>query len=97
SPDEAALEAAREHCRSAAATVLADPVVGPDSTVLDLAESSARPILVETRPPTERNHAGPDARACYRDLESRALTASIHGLVPAIAEATSPQAVPADD
>ena len=97
SPDQTALSEARKHCRSAAATVLADPVVGPDSTVLDLAESSSRPILVETRPRSERNHASQDARERYRDLESRALTASIHGLVPAIAEATSTQAVPADD
>lgn len=96
-PDESTLRAAREHCRSATATILADPVVGPDSTVLDLAESSARPILIETRPLGERNHGGQDVRERYRDLESRGLTASIHGLVPAIGEATAARAVPADD
>ena len=96
-PSESALREAQEHCRTAVATVLADPEVGPDGTVLELAESSGRPILVETRPLGERNHGGQDARDRYRDLESRALTASIHGLVPAIAETVHPQAVPADD
>ncbi|ACV12656.1 ABC transporter related [Halorhabdus utahensis DSM 12940] len=96
-PSESALREAQEHCRTAVATVLADPEVGPDGTVLELAESSGRPILVETRPLGERNHGGQDARDRYRDLESRALTASIHGLVPAIAETIRPQAVPADD
>jgi len=96
-PGESALREAQEHCRTAAVTVLADPEVGPDGTVLELAESSGRPILVETRPLEARNHGGQDVRERYRDLESRALTASIHGLVPAIAETIRPQAVPADD
>jgi len=96
-PDEAALREAREHCRTAAATVLADPVIGPDATVLELAESSDRPILVETRPLEDVDHADEAPRARYREFESRSITASIHGLVPAIAEATTAQAVPADD
>ena len=96
-PGESALREAQEHCRTAAVTVLADPEVGPDGTVLELAESSGRPILVETRPLEAHNHGGQDVRERYRDLESRALTASIHGLVPAIAETIRPQAVPADD
>ncbi|WEL22111.1 ATP-binding cassette domain-containing protein [Halorhabdus sp. BNX81] len=96
-PDEAALRKAREYCRTATATVLADPEIGPAATVLDLAESSGRPILVETRPLAERNHASDGAEARYRKFESRALTASIHGLVPAITEATTAKAVPADD
>ncbi|WP_181684891.1 ATP-binding cassette domain-containing protein [Halorhabdus salina] len=96
-PDEGALTDAHEHCREARATVLADPVLGPDEHVLDLAEASERSILIERRPLAERNRAGDEARRRYRNLESDAIGASVHGLVPAIVEATAAQAVPADD
>jgi len=96
-PEEAMLREASEQCRRARATVLADPVIGSDGHVLDLAEASERPLLVETRPFDERNRAGEQARERYRELESRATAASIHGLAPAIVESTVPETVPADD
>ncbi|QGN07293.1 ATP-binding cassette domain-containing protein [Halorhabdus sp. CBA1104] len=96
-PDERALTDTREYCRQARATVLADPVIGADEHVLDLAEASDRSIFLERRPVAERNRAGEGARRRYRDLKSEATTATVHGLVPAITEATTAKAVPADD
>ncbi|WP_135663439.1 ATP-binding cassette domain-containing protein [Halorhabdus rudnickae] len=96
-PDEAMLQEAREHCRRAQATVLADPVIGPDGHVLGLADASNRPVLVETCPVEERNQAGERAEKRYEALQSRATTASIHGLVSAVVESTSSRAVAADD
>nr|WP_136687303.1 ATP-binding cassette domain-containing protein [Halorhabdus amylolytica] len=95
--DEDTLREARERCHSADATILADPVIGPDRHVLDLADASDRPLLVGTHPFDERNRAGERARERYRELESRVTTASIHGLVPAVVESTIPATAPADD
>jgi len=96
-PSEADRREARARCRRADVTVLADPVLGPGTHLLALAEASDRTVLIERRPLAARNRAGEAGRERYRDLASGASTASLRELVPAVTAAASVRASADDD
>ena len=74
--------------READVTVLADLVLGAGSRpLLDVLEATAGLVVVETRPLSERDFAGADARGRYNACRERAVAATLEGITEAVAEA----------
>ena len=76
--------------RDADVTVLADFVLGASTqTLLDTLETADGLVVVETRPLSERAFAGSNARARYKACRERAVTATLEGVLEAVADATA--------
>ncbi|SDC61099.1 heme ABC transporter ATP-binding protein [Natrinema hispanicum] len=75
--------------READVTVLADLVLGASTQpLLDTLETADGLVAIETRPLSERDFAGTDARARYNACCERAVDATLEGLLEAVADAT---------
>ncbi|WP_254767961.1 heme ABC transporter ATP-binding protein [Salinilacihabitans rarus] len=87
---EAARARVARRIEAAGAVVLADVAVGAgNQLVLETLVDAPSPVVVETRPFAERNHAGERARDLYERCRRRAVEASPERVVDAVAEAAN--------
>ena len=98
SPIEGAIDRARDRARVADATVLADVAIGPGNAAnLDVLAAAENPVLVESRPFRERNHAGASARERFETLRERARVTDPECVVEAVATACGSGSVGGSD